>query len=73
MFFHPDNELSSNFTTQLIYKVDYDYDMGRFTEIYSLKNNYIWNYHTPLLTWLGVVSPIVASATDMAVVGATTE
>ena len=26
---------------QLIYKVDYD--MGRFTEIYSLNNNYIWN------------------------------
>ena len=31
---------------QLIYKADYD--MGRFTEIYSLKNNYIWNYHMPL-------------------------
>ena len=31
---------------QLIYKVDCD--LGRFTEIYSLKNNYIWNYHMPL-------------------------
>ena len=32
---------------QHIYKVDYD--MSRFIEIYSLKNNYIWNYHMPLL------------------------
>ena len=32
--------------SQLIYKVDYD--MGRFTEIYSLKNNFVWNYHMPL-------------------------
>ena len=33
--------------SQPIYKVEYD--MSRFTEIYSLKNNYIWNYHMPLL------------------------
>ena len=32
--------------SQLIYKVDYD--MGRFTEIYRLKSNYIWNYNMPL-------------------------
>ena len=32
---------------QHIYKVDYD--MSRLTEIYSLKNNYIRNYHMPLL------------------------
>ena len=23
--------------------------MNKFTEVYSLKNNYIWNYHMPLL------------------------
>ena len=32
---------------QRVYKVDYG--MSRFTEIYSLKNNYIWNYRMPLL------------------------
>ena len=32
---------------QLVYKVEYD--MTTFTDTYSLKNNYIWNYHMPLL------------------------
>ena len=32
---------------QTIYKVDYD--MTTFTDNYSLRNNYIWNYHMPLL------------------------
>ena len=33
--------------SQLVYKVDYD--MTTFTDTYSLKSNYIWNYHMPLL------------------------
>ena len=41
-----ENYLPTSQHSQLIYKVDYD--MGRFTDIYSLKNNYIWNYHMPL-------------------------
>ena len=32
---------------QTIYKVGYD--MTTFTNNYSLRNNYIWNYHTPPL------------------------
>ena len=32
---------------QTIRKVDYD--MTTFTDNYSLRNNYIWNYHMPLL------------------------
>ena len=33
--------------SQLVYKVDYD--MTTFTDTYSLKSNYIWNYRMPLL------------------------
>ena len=32
---------------QTIYKVNYN--MTTFTENYSLRNNYLWNYHMPLL------------------------
>ena len=40
-------DLPTSHLPQHIYKVDYD--MNRFTEVYSLKNNYTWNYHMPLL------------------------